>query len=117
MSRYLDDNTVDMLKTLQDADDPNFLADLISLFSLRTPETIALLNQYYKEKNFKTLQSVAHGLKGSCMQIGATAMQNYAALIEKMPTESIEKEVPDLIENLKQVFPETVTELRSELGL
>ncbi|UII33267.1 response regulator [Fulvivirga ulvae] len=56
--------------------------NIINIFVKETPKVIEQIRSFYKEKDWKSLQSACHKMKSSCSVIGAVEMHKNMEMIE-----------------------------------
>jgi PAS domain S-box-containing protein len=71
------------LKSLQDADHPNFLANLIDLFLKETPKRFRDLAASLAAGDARAARQLAHTVKGACDNFGGRALQALCKEIEE----------------------------------
>ncbi len=64
-------------------DDPEFLAELVTLYVNDTPQRIARLKNFIKRKNVAEIRSEAHSLKGASGNLTALPLQDIFSQIEE----------------------------------
>ncbi len=109
----LDRDALENLKSLTTADGESLLDKAISLFLESAPNEIDELSKAVEENNPKKIASLAHNIKSSCANLGATNLARYAANLEaignqghidgaRSEVETMLKELPSVIEALKK---------------
>ncbi len=100
----------DLDKALEIVDqDKEFLKELMEIFNSDCPQKLAAIYQAIKEKDFKTLKEIAHGLKGAAGNLFLTKVYELALELEKRGkentiegTEKIYKELEEELEKFKE---------------
>jgi CheY-like chemotaxis protein/HPt (histidine-containing phosphotransfer) domain-containing protein len=80
----LDRSQFDHLCDLQDAEDPDFIRDLVDLFLVETPRRIGDMRAALKKGDVRTLAHIAHTVKGAAANFGARAVQTRCHQIEAL---------------------------------
>ncbi len=70
----LDESVLKELRSLSGDGDPGFVENLLMIFARETPERIQRIRQTAQMNDSRLLRDAAHLLKGSCKQLGFTAM-------------------------------------------
>ena len=70
----LDPNTIDTLRQLTMPGEPDVLAEVLRLFLEEAPARIEKLRNAWAARDIQQVQRIAHSLKGSAGNIGASAM-------------------------------------------
>jgi HPt (histidine-containing phosphotransfer) domain-containing protein len=79
----LDQEVLDNLRDLPGDDGGNLLDELITLFAQEAPPRIAQLRSALLEGEAKRVMQVAHSLKGSSANLGATCMAGLCNDLER----------------------------------
>lgn len=79
----LDRNVLEDLRSLQDSEDPNLVEELIDIFLQEAPNKLSKLRESVELKDFKTLEHIAHSLKGNAGNLGAKRLHKLCANLEK----------------------------------
>lgn len=77
----VDDEVLEMLASLQEPGEPDLLAELVTLFLRDTPTRLRDLEQ--RPLAAGPTARVAHAVKGSAGNLGATYMQDLASALEQ----------------------------------
>lgn len=92
-----------------------FMAQMISIFMVQTPEAISNIDAYLKKNDWKSIKAVIHKMKPSFSFMGIKELQNTIPLVEKYcETETHLNEVPKLIMQIKTVCELALQELETE---
>jgi CheY-like chemotaxis protein/HPt (histidine-containing phosphotransfer) domain-containing protein len=97
----LDLAQLEHLKSLQDADDPHFLTELIDLFLAETPKRFRELLAALAAGDARAVAQLAHTVKGACANFGARALQSLCLQIEDLARLGSLQDVPVLAEKLE----------------
>ncbi|HYM24765.1 MAG TPA: Hpt domain-containing protein [Vicinamibacterales bacterium] len=82
-SAAIDWARVRMLRELQDEGAPDLMAQLVALFEEGTTTRLAGARKALRDGDFRSLRREAHSLKGSAGMIGANALREAAARLER----------------------------------
>ncbi len=82
MDEVIDRRMLTELLELQDEGDTGFLKDLLAIFQESTTEAISEIDIAISNQAPRTVASLAHKLKGSCLSLGAIRMANVCAALE-----------------------------------
>lgn len=77
----VDDEVLEMLASLQEPGEPDLLTELVTLFLRDTPVRLRDLEQ--RPLDAMTTARVAHAVKGSAGNLGATHLQDLASTLEQ----------------------------------
>jgi HPt (histidine-containing phosphotransfer) domain-containing protein len=95
----------DLDKALDIVDQDNeFLKELMEIFNSDYPQKLAAIYQAIKEKDFKTLNEIAHGLKGAAGNLFLTKIYELTLELEKKGKEN-------KIEGAEEIYKELEEEL------
>lgn len=64
-------------------DDSNLYIEVLRMFALQVEQDAATLKQQFEAQQWQELGKTAHGIKGAASSVGATFIQESAALIEQ----------------------------------
>ncbi len=78
----VDPEVLEMLADLQEPGEPDVLAELVGLFLRDTPERLGAISRARDTGDLEVVGRAAHSLKGSASNLGAMALQGYAACVE-----------------------------------
>lgn len=84
MSPPIDPRVWASLLALEAAGEPGFLRELVGEFLAQAPRRMAALGDASAHANAPALEREAHGFKGSCGSLGATAMADCCERLETM---------------------------------
>jgi len=71
---------------------------LLTIFTQEFPLQIQSLRESVQRSDFKTIQFVAHSIKGRCGMVGAIQLRDLAATVETQAREKTER--PQIMDNL-----------------
>ncbi len=95
----------DLDKALETVDqDKEFLKELMDIFKSDYPQKLSKISRAIKEKDFKTLNETAHGLKGAAGNLYLTKVYELTLQLEKKGKEN-------KIEGAKEIYQELEEEL------
>lgn len=80
----LDRSVIAGLRELQEAGEPDIVAEVGGLFLKHSPRKLAAIKKAAEDGNAKALEAPAHGLKSSSLYIGATKLSEIASELELM---------------------------------
>jgi CheY-like chemotaxis protein len=109
----VDRDVLTSLAAIAGAQNPTLVDELIELFLGSTPLRIAELRQALKKKDAKRLREVAHDLRGSSGQLGATRMEQTCASIETLARTGGLKGVREFIDQLDPDLERVGNDLRT----
>lgn len=84
MSPPIDAKVWESLLALEAAGEPGFLRELVAEFLAQAPKRMAALRDASARADAPALEREAHGFKGSCGSLGATAMADCCERLETM---------------------------------
>ncbi len=94
---------VDLNKALDMVDgDKEFLKELVELFKKDYTEKLEEISSAIQKKDFKTIDEVAHSLKGASGNLGLMRIYELSFEIEKMGKEAKLEGVEKIYEELKK---------------
>ena len=97
----LDPEILENPRTLGGEDDPEFLNSVINQFLEDLPQPLDRIRQAIDHHNAEEFMKAAHGLKGSCQNIGAKPLAEVCLAIETLGKEGTIKGTSDLLRRLK----------------
>ena len=109
----VDRDVLTSLAAIAGAQNPTLVDELIELFLGSTPLRIAELRQALKKKDAKRMREVAHDLRGSSGQLGATRMEQTCASIETLARTGYLKGMRQLIDQLDPDLERVGNDLRT----
>lgn len=71
---------------------------LLTIFTQEFPRQIQSLRESVQRSDFKTIQFVAHSMKGRCGMVGAIKLRDLAAAVETLARDKAER--PQIMDNL-----------------
>ncbi|MCD6129423.1 MAG: Hpt domain-containing protein [Deltaproteobacteria bacterium] len=96
---------VDLNKALEMVDgDKEFLKELVELFKKDCSEKLEEISSAIQKKDFKTIDEVAHSLKGASGNLGLMRIYELSFEIEKMGKETKSEGIEEIYEQLKEEF-------------
>ena len=90
---------------------PTLFNEIIELFLGSTPMRMAEMRQAFKKKDAKVLREVAHNLRGSSGQLGATRIEQTCAAVETLARAGSLKGVRELLDQLDLDFERVQSDL------
>lgn len=109
MSNVIDLAVIAQLKELMMDD----FGLLINTFITDTENKLAALDDAIVREDFEAIRSLAHGLKGSSLNLSAMQMSEHCAAIESMGKERKGELIPQLMQVLKQDSQQVIEALQS----
>ena len=109
----VDRDVMTSLAAIAGTQNPTLVDELIELFLGSTPLRIAELRQALKKKDAKRLREVAHDLRGSSGQLGASRMEQTCASIETLARTGCLKGVSQFIDQLDPDLERVGNDLRT----
>lgn len=99
-------------------DNYDMMNAIISKWETNSDMIISKLEDDYTNHDHKNIAALAHSLKGSSLQVGATNVGNLSAEIEQCVTDVPNQSYEDIglkIDQLKKLFVETLAEIKQYL--
>ena len=114
-----DNKHIDLTYLKQLANGSNqFIIEMISVFMEQNPMEVASLEKYLKNKDWKSLHSVAHKMKPSFSFMGIKELESVIKLVnEYSATETNLNLLPEMISKIKTICKEALKELELEKKL
>ena len=106
------------LQYLKDTADGNnnLISEIINIFLNQTPEFLIKLDQASGSQNWNEVKTIAHKMKPTVSYVGISALTDTIKKIEDYSEQKVNlKEIPSLINNLKNICETAFIELRKEL--
>ena len=111
-STVLDPSVIDTLRQLTVPGEPDVLAEVLQLFLDEGPSRLGKLRNAWAARNIQEVQRVAHSLKGSAGNIGATAMFEICKALDDAGRLGNTDAVPGLIDSLVAEYGRVEAEIR-----
>ena len=111
----LDESVVATLRELQEGGEPDVLEELIELFLEDAPPQIAALWEAVDAGNAQVVERIAHTLKGSSGNMGATRMAAICSDLEDVGASSALYKAPELLKQLEEEFGRVREALAAEV--
>ncbi len=92
----------------------NFLAQLLRIFEAQSTPMIEQISLAIRQQQARTLELLAHKLKGSASNLGALRLSEICHTLEHSARARLGGETEEQIGNLKIIFEATLHALRSE---
>jgi PAS domain S-box-containing protein len=103
----LNPDTIQMLRDISVGSKPPVIKELYDIFITHAMPQIEELATYTEAGDLAQVKSVAHALKGSCLNIGAARMGEVCRQIEHYAMKDTLPPIPERIEHLWVVYQET----------
>jgi len=113
----IDRKVLASLRELQDAGDPDIIAEVGGLFIEHSPEKIKAILQAVENSDAKGLQVAAHSLKSSSAYVGAIQLSAMSKELEMMGRASVMDGAKEKAERLKAEHMRVMTALDAEIKL
>lgn len=93
------------------------LQQTVSLFLEDTPVYLEQLNQGLQQDDAEMVRAMAHSIKGSSGNLGASNLLQFAKEVEQLALERHLSEIPPLLSSLHQAYEAVAYELSNEVFL
>lgn len=113
----LDQSVLASLRELQDAGDPDIVAEVGGLFVKHSPEKVDAIMQSVEKDDAKGLQLAAHSLKSSSAYIGAMRLSTLAKELEMMGRANSLNGAKEKAKMLKEEFSLVMEAIRAEIQM
>ena len=80
----IDQSVLDVIRDMEDEDDPDMLAEIIGLYIDRAPELLQSLEEAIANTDAESLRVTAHTLKSSSANVGARVLADLCRELEEM---------------------------------
>jgi signal transduction histidine kinase/CheY-like chemotaxis protein len=104
------------LRELQGEGEPEILSELIDLFLDEVPQQLGALREAVEKDDAPSVERIAHTLKGSSGNMGATRMAQICAELEDVGASGDLSRAPELLERLEEEFWRVRLALESEVA-
>jgi len=108
----LNHKTLEHLREISPENPDEFLREVVNMFLQQAPAMVNEIYFFCKEKRYDDMGHSAHKLKGSSLNIGASALGEICRTIELNARSNKGNDCDVVIENLQSVFDRTALELR-----
>jgi HPt (histidine-containing phosphotransfer) domain-containing protein len=112
----LDRSVLEGLRELQGEGEPDILEELIGIFLEDVPPQLAALREAVEERDAGSVESIAHTLKGSCGNMGATRMVELCEELQDASSSEDLSRALGLLDRLEAEFKHVRTTLDAMLG-
>ena len=113
---FLEVDRLDELRSIAGLDGDVFLAELRDAFAEDAAERIEKLRKAVDKGDADELRNVAHTLKGSCTNIGATAMAELCLTLENHGRDTQIQGTADLVVALSEAYRSTTQAFNDVVG-
>lgn len=113
---HLDIHTLEGLLELTGPGEPCIVTELLEIFESTTPDLIETMRDSASKNEHKQTQAIAHRLKGSASNIGASAMASTCFQIEQQAKTGAEPIDAQLCLTADTLFRQSCYEIRSWLS-
>ena len=107
----IDRAALDTIRSLQSADRPNLLGEIVALYIATTPAEVTALGADCLAADWKSTRHRAHKLRGSSQTVGALRVGDVLGKLEEIAGSAEVAAVERLIATLQQVHAEAIGEL------
>jgi HPt (histidine-containing phosphotransfer) domain-containing protein len=80
----IDQSVLDVIRDMEDEDDPDMLAEIVGLYLGRAPELLQALQEAVATRDAEPLRIAAHTLKSSSANVGARALADLCRELEEL---------------------------------
>lgn len=106
---------LEYMEMMSDGDD-SMKKIMLEMLLDELPQEINKLESLCQEGNWKEVGAISHKLKSTLAFVGNDEMTDANKNIEQLAKENEgSKQIPDLVQKLKVLFPNTISELAVEL--
>lgn len=116
MGEVIDRRVLAEVLGLQDEGDSQFVKDLLTAFQESTTEAISGIDAAISNQDPKTVASLAHRLKGSCLSLGAVRMADVCAALETDAQLGSLEGGKERLERIRAEFEQVEQFFRMEFG-
>lgn len=113
-NEVIDTSAIDRLRSLQKPGRPNLLNNLISLFVDSSSREMSQLHSAVDSNDLNAIHSVAHSLKSSAANLGATELSLICQQFEGLNNEkeSVEAELRELLARAEVAYAKSIAALK-----
>jgi|GEM_PF-559075 len=108
----LDQNAIDRLKDINSKVDPNFLSQVINMFTQQAPVMIDEILSQEKSGDLLKMSQTAHKLKGSCLNLGARQLAEVCRQIELKGKNREASQIAALTAGIRDIYDQTEKALK-----
>ena len=113
----LDQSVLASLRELQEAGDPDIVAEVGGLFIKHSPEKVDAIMQSVEKDDAKGLQLAAHSMKSSSAYIGAMQLSTLAKELEMMGRSNSLNGAKEKAQMLKEEFSLVMEAILAEIRM
>jgi HPt (histidine-containing phosphotransfer) domain-containing protein len=95
----------------------DFLLRMIDNYLAQSPTRLESARRNYASGDLKAVHLIAHSLKASSANLGASRVQDLAEKLEEMASIGLRERIPETLDKLESVVSEANQCLRSERSL
>jgi signal transduction histidine kinase/DNA-binding response OmpR family regulator/HPt (histidine-containing phosphotransfer) domain-containing protein len=114
--KVLDRSVLSGLRELQEEDEGDILGELVGLFLADVPPRLVGLREAAEVGDARSVEGIAHSLKGSCGNMGAARLGAVCAELEELGRSGDLSEAPARISELEEEFGRVRVAFDEELG-
>jgi HPt (histidine-containing phosphotransfer) domain-containing protein len=115
-SPAIDPEAIEQLRLLEDDDQPNVVAELVTLYLDHAPPKLAAIRDGIAAGDAGAVKRAAHSLKGSSANVGARGMQQVCEALEQQAGGGNVSGAPALLGQLEQELAVVTAALRAEVA-
>ena len=111
----IDKSVLDSLRELQEAGDPDIVAEVGGLFIHHSPEKVEAIMKSAANGDARVLQMAAHSLKSSSAYVGAMRLSELSRELEMMGRSQVMDGAEEKAERLNREYKQVMMELDAEI--
>ncbi|MDQ5828846.1 MAG: response regulator, partial [Actinomycetota bacterium] len=112
----LDRSVLAGLRELQEEGEPDLLGELIELFLADVPPQLVALRKAAEADDARSVERIAHTLKGSCANMGTVGMETLCTALQEMGRSEELRAAPGLTSRLEEEFGRVRAVFEEELS-
>lgn len=112
---HLDLQLLEGLHELSDPDEPSMVTELLEIFETTTPDLLEKLRLHISNNELQAVYAIAHRLKGSASNIGASALALICSEMEQQAKAGTGPIDVQLCESADSLFKTSCIEIRTWL--
>lgn len=114
-TRTINRERLDELRQLGESGEESVLQKTIEIFFRKTPQLINQLQVAIRNADAKSIESVAHALRGSCSNVGAERMADLSRVLQTMARTRSLAGADDIVSKLEAEYRYAARDLQDEL--
>ncbi len=108
-------SVLNRLREISPENSDEFLRDIVNMFLQQAPVLVDEINNFCTHQRYTEMGHTAHKLKGSALNMGASALGELCRIIELKGRENQGADCDSIMSELKKVFDLTALELRKSI--